>query len=42
VSLIAAICENTAVLDFGELITYAPTRAALADDRVKKAYLGAA
>lgn len=42
VSLIAAVCENTAVLDFGELITYQPTLAALADQRVKQAYLGVA
>lgn len=42
VSLIAAVCQNTAVLDFGELITYAPTAEALNDDRVKAAYLGVA
>jgi ABC-type branched-subunit amino acid transport system ATPase component len=42
VSLIASVCETTAVLDFGELITYGPTLEALADERVKAAYLGVA
>jgi branched-chain amino acid transport system ATP-binding protein len=42
VELIAAICENTAVLDFGELIAYGPTATALSDQRVRAAYLGVA
>lgn len=40
VELIAAVCENTAVLDFGELIAYGPTRTCLDDPHVKAAYLG--
>ncbi len=40
VELIAAVCENTAVLDFGRLIAYGPTRQCLDDPRVKEAYLG--
>ena len=42
VELIAAICENTAVLDFGELIAYGPTPASLGDPKVRAAYLGVA
>ena len=42
VELIAAICENTAVLDFGELIAYGPTSASLSDPNVRAAYLGVA
>lgn len=42
VELISAICENTAVLDFGELIAYGPTATALGDPRVRAAYLGIA
>ena len=42
VELIAAICENTAVLDFGELIAYGPTAASLSDPKVRAAYLGVA
>jgi branched-chain amino acid transport system ATP-binding protein len=42
VELIAAVCETTAVLDFGELIAYGPTAAALGDPRVQAAYLGVA
>ncbi len=40
VSLIAATCTSTAVLDFGSLIAYGPTDAVLRDDKVKAAYLG--
>jgi ABC-type branched-subunit amino acid transport system ATPase component len=40
VNLIAATCHSTAVLDFGSLLAYGPTRAILQDDRVKAAYLG--
>ncbi len=42
VELIAALCERTAVLDFGELIAYGPTREVLDDERVMAAYLGVA
>jgi ABC-type branched-subunit amino acid transport system ATPase component len=40
VSLIAATCTSTAVLDFGSLITHGPTEVVLRDERVKAAYLG--
>lgn len=40
VNLIAATCHSTAVLDFGSLIAYGPTRAVLQDKTVKAAYLG--
>lgn len=40
VDLIASLCDTTAVLDFGRLITYAPTAEALNDPDVKAAYLG--
>jgi len=40
VELIASLCDSTAVLDFGQLITYAPTSEALNDPAVKAAYLG--
>jgi branched-chain amino acid transport system ATP-binding protein len=40
VSLIAATCAATVVLDFGSLIAYGPTHAVLQDARVKAAYLG--
>lgn len=42
VDLIASLCERSAVLDFGELIAFGPTREVLDDDRVKAAYLGVA
>jgi ABC-type branched-subunit amino acid transport system ATPase component len=40
VSLIAATCVSTAVLDFGSLIAHGPTDQVLHDERVKAAYLG--
>jgi ABC-type branched-subunit amino acid transport system ATPase component len=40
ISLIAATCASTAVLDFGSLITYGTTETVLRDERVKAAYLG--
>jgi branched-chain amino acid transport system ATP-binding protein len=42
VDLIAAVCETTAVLDFGRLIAYGPTVVTLNDRAVKEAYLGVA
>ena len=42
VDLIAAVCENTAVLDFGQLIAYGATAESLNDPMVKAAYLGVA
>jgi ABC-type branched-subunit amino acid transport system ATPase component len=38
--LVSACCQTTAVLDFGRLITSAPTVEALRDERVVNAYLG--
>jgi len=40
ISLIAATCTSTAVLDFGSLIAHGPTDIVLRDERVKAAYLG--
>jgi branched-chain amino acid transport system ATP-binding protein len=40
VSLIAATCASTLVLDFGECIAFGPTFDVLNDRRVKAAYLG--
>ncbi len=40
ISLIAATCISTAVLDFGSLITCGATESVLRDARVKAAYLG--
>ncbi|WP_136656641.1 ATP-binding cassette domain-containing protein [Nitratireductor sp. XY-223] len=40
VDLIRAVCGRTAVLDFGRLIAFGPTRTVLQDDQVKAAYLG--
>ncbi|MGI9595436.1 MAG: ABC transporter ATP-binding protein [Acidimicrobiales bacterium] len=42
VELIAALCDTTAVLDFGRLIAYGPTGEALNAPAVKDAYLGVA
>jgi branched-chain amino acid transport system ATP-binding protein len=38
--LIAAICEETIVLDFGRLLASGPTRQVLEEPAVRKAYLG--
>ena len=40
VDLIARVCDETLVLDFGKLIAFGPTHDVLADARVKSAYLG--
>lgn len=40
VALIARICDETLVLDFGKQIAFGPTREVLEDPRVKAAYLG--
>jgi ABC-type branched-subunit amino acid transport system ATPase component len=41
-SLVSAVCETTAVLDYGRLITSGPTAEVLRDPRVMAAYLGTA
>lgn len=40
VELIARICDETLVLDFGKLIAFGPTKEVLNDPKVKAAYLG--
>lgn len=40
VDLIRDVCASTAVLDFGKLIAFGPTRDVLQDEAVKAAYLG--
>ncbi len=40
--LIAAVCEQTLVLDFGRRLALGPTRAVLDDPAVRRAYLGTA
>lgn len=40
VDLIRDVCASTAVLDFGKLIAFGPTREVLQDEAVKTAYLG--
>jgi branched-chain amino acid transport system ATP-binding protein len=40
VELIARVCTQTLVLDFGRRIAFGPTAEVLADPRVKAAYLG--
>jgi len=40
VDLISATCVTTLVLDFGSKLAYGPTAAALADPKVRAAYLG--
>ena len=42
VGLISAVCEKTLVLDFGQYLAFGPTAEVLADDTVRKAYLGMA
>jgi branched-chain amino acid transport system ATP-binding protein len=39
--LIASLCIETMVLDFGKLLAFGPTRAVLDDPGVRRAYLGA-
>ena len=39
-SLVHAVCETTAVLDFGKLIASGPTAEVLRDEQVIRAYLG--
>ena len=41
-SLVSAVCETAAVLDFGKLIASGPTAAVLRDENVMRAYLGTA
>ena len=41
VDLIASTCSETLVLDFGRRLAVGPTRAVLADETVRRAYLGA-
>jgi branched-chain amino acid transport system ATP-binding protein len=38
--LVSAVCSTTAVLDFGRVIALGPTAEVLADEHVKRAYLG--
>jgi ABC-type branched-subunit amino acid transport system ATPase component len=40
--LVNAVCETTAVLDFGKLIATGPTAQVLRDEHVMRAYLGTA
>jgi len=40
--LIAAVCDETLVLDFGRRLALGPTRAVLDDAAVRRAYLGTA
>jgi branched-chain amino acid transport system ATP-binding protein len=40
--LIASLCIETMVLDFGKLLAFGPTRAVLDDPVVRRAYLGTA
>jgi branched-chain amino acid transport system ATP-binding protein len=41
-SLVSAVCETTAVLDFGKLIASGATADVLRDEKVMRAYLGTA
>jgi branched-chain amino acid transport system ATP-binding protein len=41
-SLVSAVCGQTAVLDFGKLIAAGPTASVLRDEHVMRAYLGTA
>jgi branched-chain amino acid transport system ATP-binding protein len=38
--LIASVCSETMVLDFGKLLAFGPTRSVLDDPAVRQAYLG--
>lgn len=40
VELISALCSQTLVLDFGRRLAFGPTKSVLADDDVRRAYLG--
>ena len=40
VDLIAAVCAQTLVMDFGRRLALGPTREVLDDPRVRRAYLG--
>lgn len=40
VELIRAMCSETMVLDYGKLLALGPTASVLADDNVRRAYLG--
>jgi len=39
-ALVSAVCEKTAVLDFGKLIASGPTAQVLRDEDVIRAYIG--
>jgi ABC-type branched-subunit amino acid transport system ATPase component len=41
-ALVSAVCQTTAVLDFGKLIASGPTAQVLRDEHVMRAYLGTA
>jgi ABC-type branched-subunit amino acid transport system ATPase component len=41
-SLVSAVCGQTAVLDFGKLVATGPTATVLRDEHVMRAYLGTA
>ena len=41
-ALVSAVCETTAVLDFGKLIASGPTAQVLRNEHVMRAYLGTA
>jgi ABC-type branched-subunit amino acid transport system ATPase component len=41
-ALVSAVCDTTAVLDFGKLIASGPTAQVLRDEHVMRAYLGTA
>jgi len=40
VDLIGRVCDETMVLDFGQLIAFGETKAVFDDPKVKAAYLG--
>ena len=41
-ALIADLCDQTLVLDFGQVLAFGPTRSVLDDAAVRRAYLGVA